>query len=68
MRLRLFIVTFKILPAERDDIATLVEVFHEAFAQDPAFSLIYANCDMREILENDVKDYEREFDVPGRKF
>jgi hypothetical protein len=60
--------TFTVLPAEREDLRTLVEIFHEAFATHPEFSLIYAKCDMEEVIRRDVEDYEREFDIPGRRF
>lgn len=60
--------TFTILPAEKEDLTILVEIFHEAFATDPEVSLINANCDMNEVIRNDVERYEKEFDTPGRRF
>lgn len=60
--------TFTILPAEKKDLLELVEVFHEAFATDPEFGIIYGNCDMKEVIKCDVVGYEEEFDTPGRRF
>jgi hypothetical protein len=60
--------TFTILPAEREDLATLVEIFHEAFATDPEFSVMNAKCDLNEVMKRDVEGYQKEFDTPGRRF
>lgn len=60
--------TFSILPAEKADLTVLVEIFHEAFATDPMFSIIFGKCDRKEVIEADVVGYEKEFDTPGRRF
>jgi hypothetical protein len=60
--------TFSLLPAEKADLTELVEIFHEAFATDPLFGIIYGKCDMREVIESDLVGYEKEFDTPGRRF
>ena len=60
--------TFSLLPAEKGDLTELVEIFHEAFATDPEFSIIYGKCDTKEVVKSDVVGYEKEFDTPGRKF
>lgn len=60
--------TFSLVPAEKADLAELVEIFHEAFATDPAFSIIFAKCDTKEVIQADVEAYEKEFDTPGRRF
>jgi hypothetical protein len=59
---------FTILPAEKEDLVTLVEIFHEAFATDPVFGLVNKNCDMKEVVRSDLVGFEKEFDTPGRKF
>src|SRR5277367_6269747 len=60
--------TFTILPAEKGDLPALAEVSNEAFATDPAFGIIYGNCDMKEAIKCDVACYEQEYDTPGRRF
>jgi hypothetical protein len=60
--------SFSLLPAEKGDLRELVEIFHEAFATDPEFSIIYQKCDMEEAIKLDVVGYEEEFDTPGRRF
>jgi hypothetical protein len=59
---------FMILPAEKGDLPELVEIFHEAFATDPEFGIIYGKCDMKEVIKFDVVGYEQEYDTPGRRF
>jgi len=59
---------FSPLPAERGDLRELVEIFHEAFATDPEFCIIYQKCDMEEVIKSDLVGYEKEFDTPGRRF
>lgn len=64
----LYTMTFTILPAEKGDLTELVELFHEAFATDPDFSIIYGKCDRKEVIKFDVVGYEEEYDTPGRRF
>jgi hypothetical protein len=60
--------SFSVLPAEHSDLRTLAEIFHEAFATDPEFSIMYGRCKRSDVIDFDLQSYEREFVTPGRRY
>jgi hypothetical protein len=59
---------FRVLPAEKGDLYTLTEIFHEAFATDPEFCLMYRNCDQEDVVRGDFRNFEKDFEFPGRRY
>lgn len=59
--------TFEIQPANFEDMPEFVNIFQEAFAEDPNMRFMYPSTPLNVRLERSLKFHEKEFSMPGRR-
>ncbi|RDW63592.1 hypothetical protein BP6252_11137 [Coleophoma cylindrospora] len=56
------------MPCELSDMSECVEIFDEAFADDPAMMYLHPGSDPRVLKEISLKNYEKSYAAPGTKY
>jgi hypothetical protein len=60
--------SFDIVPCDFQDMAECVEVFNEAFADDPHLPYLYPNSDSKVLKERDLAMYESSYKEPATRY
>ena len=59
---------FKTVPCEMSDMPDCVDIFYEAFANDPTIIYLYPRSNPKGLKDKSLKDYEKSYTATGTNY